>query len=777
MLAAIKGLVTAQFVRAQANDVALAAFPSYSDVVGLANNLATYWAAVSNGSIQLAVNVYPRIVALPLNAADLVPMSRAAIGDAIIEAASPEADLSGMDIFVGLVNTPCGGGDQGNQVVTGFYQELGQRHWMWCSKCQSLAFWDQSRPPGSCPAGERHDHSSSSRYVARQQSAGETGWRWCRGCECLARPSGQLAPCAAGLGGHDFSASGDYVVATDPTPTTQDKFSRCSRCTVLVYTGNSPGPCAAGGVHTPVGSYYVGLDQFPTLAFMAHETGHALGLDHSFNDSPKPLDAGNDSRPGAYGDLWDIMSYQKTDSYHSPQLGDAGPCLAAPTLFKTGWIGKDRVWFNTNVASAQIELVSTSETIPDGYLCAIVGVPDLGRVYSFEYRTPVEWDRGIPGPGVLIREHLSARETPSLALFAQNGWKSCQKCGGLAFQGNRACAKGDAHASDGTALVVPSGTGPYLMPSQPGWQWCSRCQALVQEESGPGTCAAGGSHDTGDSGEYWALLAENDDQESSLRWCRNCKAMVVSDPGGGHCPMGGRHDISASSRYLMANEQPLLLLTPSQGQWTACTNCRSVFFDGTGVCPAGGAHDGRGSADYFLVPDIDWSPGQHSWRWCAKCYCLAFLDPGRGPGICAAGGLHDHGSSGNYSVEFTAPYPPSIPPLAIEQAEQSGWQWCRRCEMLGLQNGQTRCPAGGAHDFSQSGVYRLPWEVCGVGDQGHLQQSRSWGVGDQFVSSQTEINGKLVVDIVEFKTQPSRATVKVSFTPPISVLRHNVPRL
>jgi hypothetical protein len=762
MLASRRGLVTAQFVRAQASDVTAADVASYQDFVELADELATYWAAVSKGAIQIAVNVYPRIVALPLTAAELSLMGRSAIGDAIVKAAAPDADLDSMDILVGLVNTPCGGGAQGNRVVSGVYSELGQRHWWWCSKCQSLGFWDGSRLPGSCPAGGSHDHSSSSRYVARQQFPGEAGWRWCRKCECLAHPSGQPGPCPAGPGGHDFSASGEYVVATQATQGTQDKWGRCSKCTVLVYTGNAPGPCPAGGVHAPSGTYYLGLDQFQTLGFWSHETGHALGLDHSFNDRATALDP-NDTRPGAYGDRWDIMSYAKTDSFNLPQFGLAGPCLAAPTLFKNGWVGNDRVWSNSHITSAQIDLVSTSEPVPNGYLCVVVGVPDLGRVYSVEYRTQVNWDQAIETTGVLIREHLALPDTPSLGLFAQNGWKLCQKCGSLAFRGDRACARGGDHVSDGTALVAPSGPVPSSMSSQSGWQWCSRCQALVQEQSGPGACAAGGSHDTSNSGPYWALFAESSDQEPLWLWCRNCKALVLYDPDGGSCPTGHQHDTSASGRYLMSHGG---ILASTQSHWTNCAKCRAVFFDGTGVCPAGGTHYVSQDRDYFLVPDIDWSPGQHSWRWCANCYGLAFLDPSRGPGTCAAGGRHDHGPSGNYSIEFEAPHDPSIPQIAIDEAEQVGWRWCHRCDMLGYQPGQTRCPAGGQHDFSQSGKYRLRFELNGHGDKGHLQQSRSWGVGDQFVAPhQTDAGGTLIIEVTELKVQPSRATINIRFAP------------
>ena len=37
--------------------------------------------------------------------------------------------------------------------------------WRWCKRCESLAYWDGSRPPGPCPAGGIHDHSASFAYV------------------------------------------------------------------------------------------------------------------------------------------------------------------------------------------------------------------------------------------------------------------------------------------------------------------------------------------------------------------------------------------------------------------------------------------------------------------------------------------------------------------------------------------------------------------------------------------------------------------------------------
>jgi hypothetical protein len=447
MLANIRGLVRATSVRARASDVPSFALPTYVEVVELGGELSRFWNEVSKGALNLVFHAYPREVALPQTASVLAGMSRYAIADAIIAAASPDITAGDFDIFVGIVNTPCGGGAQGNRVIAGIYQELGQPAWAWCNKCQSLAFWDQSRPPGACAAGGRHDHSQSSLYVARfeQQAPGEQGWRWCSKCECLARLDGPTpGPCAAG-GQHNYGTSGAYVVATAATPATQGQWRHCTRCTVLVFGGGpSTAPCPAGGQHQLAGDYYVGVDQRPSLGFLSHETGHTLGLDHSFNDSPQPIDPNDDNRPGAYGDRWDIMSFANTNSYRSTQFGSAGPILAAPTLFKNGWIGSDRVWTNaTGPSVAQVELVSTSEASTAGYLTAIVPIRGRGTLYSVEYRTPENWDQAIPGSGILIREHRALPDTPSFGLIAQNAWRWCVHCSSLAFRGNRVCAAGN----------------------------------------------------------------------------------------------------------------------------------------------------------------------------------------------------------------------------------------------------------------------------------------------------------------------------------------------
>src|SRR6185295_3309700 len=149
------------------------------------------------------------------------------------------------------------------------------------------------------------------------------------------------------------------------------------------------------------------------------------------------------------------------------------------------------------------------------------------------------------------------------------------------------------------------------------------------------------------------------------------------------------------------------------------------------------------------------------WRWCSKCYGLAFLDSSRGPGKCAAGGLHQHGNSGAYNVEFVEPHLPSTAQEWLDQAEQVDWAWCHRCEMLGYSKQPSRCPAGGQHDFTQSAPYRLRYSINANGDEGHLQQSRSWQPGERFASG----DGLFTVDVLAFHAQPSRVSLRINITP------------
>lgn len=72
----------------------------------------------------------------------------------------------------------------------------------------------------------------------------------------------------------------------------------------------------------------------PTFFF--HEMGHELGLDHSFGENANPC-AGGDSRPGAYCDVFDIMSAMNVRSFNDALNRRSGPTLNAFSRERLDW--------------------------------------------------------------------------------------------------------------------------------------------------------------------------------------------------------------------------------------------------------------------------------------------------------------------------------------------------------------------------------------------------------------------------------------------------------
>jgi hypothetical protein len=66
----------------------------------------------------------------------------------------------------GSKENPCAGGGQHSPTGEYFLTYASpESFWRWCRKCESMAFWDGSRSPGPCPAGDTHDHSASGAYI------------------------------------------------------------------------------------------------------------------------------------------------------------------------------------------------------------------------------------------------------------------------------------------------------------------------------------------------------------------------------------------------------------------------------------------------------------------------------------------------------------------------------------------------------------------------------------------------------------------------------------
>ena len=133
--------------------------------------------------------------------------------------------------------------------------------------------------------------------------------------------------------------------------------------------------------------------------------------------------------------------------------------------------------------------------------------------------------------------------------------------------------------------------------------------------------------------------------------------------------------------------------TSQQAYWQWCAKCACLFFGGAAVCHANrGVHDLSASAMYTISFQPT-APGQADWRWCRKCQVLSFTG-GSSPtlGLCRAGGQHDISGSGNYR-------------LVSSGGGQAPWRGCRKCHGLAWQ--PAPCVEGGKHDLFGSGVYHL----------------------------------------------------------------------
>jgi peptidoglycan hydrolase-like protein with peptidoglycan-binding domain len=139
----------------------------------------------------------------------------------------------------------------------------------------------------------------------------------------------------------------------------------------------------------------------------------------------------------------------------------------------------------------------------------------------------------------------------------------------------------------------------------------------------------------------------------------------------------------------------------TQNNWRWCQKCYVLAFAGStggpGLCAAGGRHDHSNSANYLLKYNSSDPQTQSGWNWCQKCQCLWYSQAGNGP--CPAGGVHDGTNSQNYSVMLY----PSNP------QDQSNWAWCRKCDGLffAVNSYTGACPASGNHDSTGSQNYSL----------------------------------------------------------------------
>jgi hypothetical protein len=144
--------------------------------------------------------------------------------------------------------------------------------------------------------------------------------------------------------------------------------------------------------------------------------GHVLGLDHSFDTSPVPWDAGSDGRPGAYGESLDIMSAQTfadlPAAFEGP-LGSTGPGLNANNREKLGWLPEEKIFtLHHSVGGTpinQITVAALDNPNVVGHLLLKItsegvhnGVPVAPITYLVEFRPQTGMDQGIGKDGIAI---------------------------------------------------------------------------------------------------------------------------------------------------------------------------------------------------------------------------------------------------------------------------------------------------------------------------------------------------------------------------------------
>jgi hypothetical protein len=132
-------------------------------------------------------------------------------------------------------------------------------------------------------------------------------------------------------------------------------------------------------------------------------------------------------------------------------------------------------------------------------------------------------------------------------MSAQDGWRFCNKCNTMFFDGfpdKGRCVGGAGHRAEGHNFFLPFDVPPSDM-EQTSWRFCKKCEVLFFDgfPNNKGRCQGGGAHEP--QGFVFVLphdIIEQPQRQLNWRFCGKCSSMFYDGrPDKGSCVGGGGH--------------------------------------------------------------------------------------------------------------------------------------------------------------------------------------------------------------------------------------------